>query len=483
MKVLLVNPPNENLIAANVPSFVEEDRGVYPPLGLLYIAGSVRKLLPDVDIKILDTQCEEMSFAALEKYVEDYAPDIVGVQVMTFTAIDCMLASTAIKKAGEKIGKDIKIIWGGRHVNIYPTETINLPNVDYVMLGDGELQFVEFLKAFPNVDALKKVDGLVFKVEGKISMRPPQTITDLDSLAFPARDLSPYKKYRYLLSKDPVFTTMMTSRGCPFTCIFCDEGHRKYRMVSAPRVVEEIEECVKMGIKNIFVYDSTFTVNRQRIIDICDLIVQKGIKINLDVRTRVDLIDEEMFAKLRKAGCNRIQFGIESGNEKILNVLSKKTGLRKVEWAVKTAKSYGFEIFGDFIIGNPEETREDLMDTLNLSKKLPFDYAHFAIMIPYPDTKLYEMAVRKGMFKDYWREFARNPTPNFKPQFWEEHFKIEELLKLLGYAYKSFYGRPTYIARQMTKIRSVDELRRKVRAGIKVLTTNPLTDIRKDTSC
>jgi radical SAM superfamily enzyme YgiQ (UPF0313 family) len=226
-------------------------------------------------------------------------------------------------------------------------------------------------------------------------------IGDLDSMPFPARDLVPYKKYTSLLATSSVVTTMFTSRGCPYKCSFCDRPHlgSVFRYRSAEDVVAEMEECIRMGIGEILIYDDTFTVNRQRVMDICNLILKKRLKFRWDIRARVNTVDFEMLKLLKKAGCERIHYGVESGNQGILNILKKGITLEQVRKAFRMTKKVGISTLGYFMIGSPSETRETIMQTINFAIEIGADFAHFTITTPFPGTELYRDALKKGLIK------------------------------------------------------------------------------------
>ena len=467
MNVLLVYPPAENTLTANLPPMVDEERGHTPPLGLMYVA-SYAEQNTDHKIKILDAQVENISYDGLEGAIKERKPDIVGVQVMTFTLIDGILTTKAVKN----IDCDIPVVWGGIHVNIFPIETINLPRVDYLVLGEGEIPFTELIKNINDKQKLKEIKGLVFKHNGEIvNTGLCDLVHDLDTIPFPARHLTPYKKYYSLLAKRTPITTMMTSRGCPYKCLFCDRPHlgKKFRAHSAENVVEEMEECVNMGIKEFMIYDDTFNIDRKRVLDICNLIVERGLDIGWDIRARVDRVDREMLSALKKVGCERIHYGVESGNQYILNVLRKGITIEQVEKVFKMTKDVGISTLAYFMIGSPRETRKEIMETINFAKKINPDYVNFSVTTPYPSTDLYTLGLQEGVLKnDYWKEFAKNPTKEFLPELWEEHLSREELVDLLKFAYKRFYMCPTYIIKRMLKVRSSKEFKRKARAGLRV---------------
>ena len=467
MKILLINVPRDNEIVGNNPPIIEEERGFNPPLGLLYLAGYLEKH-SNHNVVVLDSQVDQSDYPALKSKIARINPDVVGLTAMTLTLIDVVKTANLVKD----INKNIRVVLGGPHTYLFPEETIDFENVDYLVLGEGEKTFKELLDNLGDKAKLRKIQGLVFKDGGSIvNTGISPLIENLDELPFPARHLTPYKKYSSLLAKRSPVTTIFTSRGCPFQCSFCARPHlgKKYRAQSAQRVVDELQECTKMGIYEFLFYDDTFMVNRQRVIDICKEIVKRKLDIGWDIRTRVDTVDEEMLRHLKMAGCQGIHYGVEAGTEKILRVLNKDITLGRVKEAFDLTRKHKISILAYFMIGNPSETREDIYETFRVVKNLNPDYLHMTILTPFPGTKIYLDGLKNGNIgKDYWRGFAKNPTSDFISPHWDKIFTREELNDFLVKGYKSFYMRPLYISRRIIAIRSFDEFRRKVTAGLKV---------------
>ncbi len=465
MKVLLINPPIKNLITTNIPKIVDLERGYNPPLGLLYLASYTQKYT-NYEIVVLDTIVEELDYPGIEDRIRGIKPDVVGIQAMSFTLIDALLCARIVKK----IDKHIPVVFGGPHPTIFSRETINLMEVDYVVVGEGEVTFKELLESIDHPQKLRGVKGLVYKENGEvIDTGPREFIENLDTIPFPARKLTPYKKYYSLIAKRSPITTMFTSRGCPYKCLFCDRPQlgKKFRARSAENVVDEMEECLKMGIKEVLIYDDTFTIDRQRVLDICSEILKRRLRIGWDIRARVDNVDREMLERLREVGCKRIHYGVEASSQKILDILRKGITLEQIKNAFRLTKEAGISTLAYFMFGSPEETKEEIMDSIRLAKELKPDFVHFSITTPFPATDLYRLGLKEGILKDdYWKEFSQNPGKDFIPRVWEENLTNKELIQLLNYAYRSFYVQPKYIAKEMLKIRSLSELKRKIRAGL-----------------
>ncbi|MFA6428772.1 MAG: radical SAM protein [Candidatus Buchananbacteria bacterium] len=469
MKILLINPPIDNIIESDMPKQLESGLDFLPPLGLMYIASYVNQKTTH-QIKILDCPVEKITYTDLNQKINQEKPTIVGLTAMTFTLIDVIKVAQLVKK----INPQIKVVLGGPHVNIYPAETLANPEIDFLVLGEGEQAFVDLLENINDLNKLKQIRGLVFKEDSQIiNTGQRELITDLDQLPFPARNLTPYQKYFSIIAKKNPTTTMFTSRGCPYQCLFCDRPHlgKIFRARSAKNVVAELLEIEKMGIKEIFIYDDTFTIDRQRVIDVCNLIIQQGLKINWDIRARVNTVDEELLKLMKQAGCERIHYGVEAGTEKVLKTLRKGITLDQIKQAFALTKKVGIETAAYFMLGSPGETLTDIKQSIKLAKNLFPDYVHFSVTTPFPATELYFKGLREGVIKkDYWQEFSIKPQPNFQPPAWEENFTRQELFAILLKAYQSYYLSPRYILKRIKEIKSWDNLKNNFKAGLKLMT-------------
>lgn len=440
MKLLLINPPQKHTIEGNLPKYADESRGHIPPLGLLYTAAAVQEnttwQVQVVDMSVGDTLLGSK-------------PDLVGITATTFTLIDVLDVAKQVKAIW-----DVPVVLGGIHPTIYPEETLGLPNIDHVFTGESE-------ETFPlALDGLAKKRGII--VRGVPS--------PINTLPIPARHLIAQEKYYSTLGHNRYLTTMFTSRGCPYRCIFC---HREtmgniFRARAANQVIEELRQITNSGISEVLVYDDTFTVDRRRVESICKGILSNGIKIDFDIRMRVDHADGELLALLKSAGCRRIHYGVEAATDRILGSLHKGITIAQVRRAFSATKKVGIETMAYFIIGSPGESYQDMEATIEFAKELGPNYCHFAVMTPYPATPLYQMGLDNGMYYDYWREFARSPDLNWAAPYWPETNR-EVLLGLLDRAYRSFYWRPGWIVKEAIKTRSVKQVVKKGSTAIKML--------------
>lgn len=464
MKILLIRPPVENQINTPVPNYITKNQGIYPPLGLMYLASSLEKYF-ERNVFILDCELENLNYEQIKEKIKKIEPDVVGIQAITFGLVDALIVANLVKE----IDPEIKVVFGGRHVDLFSSEMLSYKCIDFIVLGEGEITFPKLVENLGRKGKLKKIKGIGFRNEGKgFITGQANIIKNLDALPFPARNLTDYKKYKSIFSPGKVSTTVMSSRGCPYSCIFCDNRWKKFRSRSVKNIVDEIEECVALGIEDFFFFDDTFTMDKERVYKICREIKQRRLKISFAVRSRIDLINEKMLRTLNDAGCERIQYGLESSSQRILDIIQKGIRIEQIEKNIRISKKAGLITYADFMIGLPEESKKDILKTIEFAKKLDLDYAQFSITLPLPGTKLYEMGIKKGLFEDFWKAFAKNPRKDFGIKYWEENISEDELVHLLNFAYKSFYFRPSYALKRILKLKSIHELQTNLSVAFKM---------------
>lgn len=451
MRVLLIDPGSEVEIGTNLPKFVDEQRGALPSLGLLYVATSTRE--DGHNVRVLDCNIENR----LDIVLRDFQPEVVGITSTTFTLLRALKVASLVKKYGATV------VMGGIHASIYPNETTRLAEVDYVIIGEGERAFPDLLNRLMGKDLLLgQKDCLIMDYTASRIY-----LENLDAISFPDRTLTDYRKYTSVLGTKGYITTMITSRGCPFQCVFCHRPTmgKKFRARSAKNVLEELTQIKELGIGEVMIYDDTFAVDRNRVVEICEGMIERRLKLVWDMRTRVDLIDVDLLKLLKRAGCKRIHYGVEAGSDRILREIQKGITIEQAVKAVKLTKQIGIETLVYFILGCPSETCNDIETTIRLACELDAEYCHFAIMTPYPHTPLYDKWIDQGG-DDYWYRFALSPSV-MKTPYWGEltgMFQRNELESLLNDAYRRFYTRRKYLIKRVSKLRNITDLKK----GLKV---------------
>jgi len=468
MKVLLIRPPRDHMITTNVPAFVDTETGMYPPLGLLYVAAGL-KSYTGARVELLDAPALHLDQRGIAERIERSRPDIVGIQAMTFTLVDAIQTVRTAKS----VCPGVHVGLGGPHVNLYPEETLSIEGVDSLVLGEGERTFSDMVNAMAGGTDIADVPGVAVMRNGEPSTTVARALEqNLDGLPQPARDLIDNSLYWSVLAKRNPITTAMTSRGCPMKCIFCDRPHlgKTFRCRTAHSVVDEMEDCLNRGIREIFLYDDTFTIRRERIFDIRDEIKRRGLDVRWDIRARANDLDVEVVSALKEAGVVRIHIGVESGSSRVLKVIKKGITVEQAYNALELCRRFGITSLSYFMFGNPTETQEDIDMTMEFIRKCHADYAHISITTPFPGTELYRMGLSQSLFeRDYWRDFAANPDEHFQPPAWTENFTQEQLEQMRRQAYEAFYSRPSRIIRQVLAVRSFRELWTKARIGARLL--------------
>jgi radical SAM superfamily enzyme YgiQ (UPF0313 family) len=302
---------------------------------------------------------------------------------------------------------------------------------------------------------------------------PAAYVDDIDYLPIPNREYIKHINYQSVVGVSSKLATLISSRGCPYKCTFCDVPIKTHRRRDPKLVVDEMETCVAQGYEEIHFYDDLFNIIPRRVINICDEIDKRGLKVVWDYRGRVNGIDEESIKRFKNSGGRMISFGIETASEEGLRVLRKGSKIKQNIEALRLCKKYGIVTIADFIIGLPHERSYD--DVLKSIKTLTYDYrpdyAQFSILSLYPNTEVYDQAVAKGLVKDgKWNEWARDPlNAKLKVEHWNEYVPIEKLVELQKKAYRIFYFRPSAIWRQIKQIRSFYEVKVKIRGALSVL--------------
>ena len=469
MKILFLVPPETVSLESSVPKALEGGKGYYPKLGLLYVAAYYERETGNT-ATFIDCPPENVSEETMLARVREIKPDMVAMSIMTFNLLDALRTAKVLKLENPSL----KVCLGGPHVNLYPKETLSLPEIDYVVFGEGERIFTRLTLALEKEEeSLSAINGLGWKKNNVPYINPAETeLLDLDKLPFPARHLVDVSSYQHIIGEGRQIFTIQATRGCPAACTFCDIRKTKFRIRSPESVVDEIEELVKMGVDDLFFVDDTITIDKKNVLAICNLIVERKIKINFKISARVDTINPEVLAALKKSGCYRIHFGIESATPKHLQYLQKGQTPEKVERAIKMTRNANIGFFAYMMIGIPHETKEEMFATVDFAKKLKPDYAQFSICTPYPKVELYYQMLNEGIVpEDYWQKFAEDPTPEFKIRFWNKDFTEEELREIQDQCHARFYSSPTYIMKQITQLKSWTDFTAKARMGTKILTS------------
>jgi anaerobic magnesium-protoporphyrin IX monomethyl ester cyclase len=430
LKILLINPPAYLGVAQVREGRCMQRAGawtsVWPPLSLALTSAVLRRA--GHQVKLHDCIVENISRPRLLQISKEYDPDW------------CLFNSATPSITGdlETVDALARALPGCRTavLGIHPTQ-----NLEAVIKGEPEQTALEMVSA----EKLEGVPGISYRHKGKVFHNPQRAaIEDLDALPFPAWDLIDKNLYKLPLSDQP-FLLLATNRGCPFSCRFCADHvyyGKRLRKFSSRRIADEIEYDInKMGVSQFLFWAESFTLDRDHALAVAGEIISRKLNIGWVCNSRVDQVDPEMLEAFKKAGCWMIGFGVESGSQRMLELMAKGTTLRQTRAAVAMSKMAGLQVTAHVMFGYPGETREEMRTTLDLVKELNFDFAQFYSAVPFPGSELYRQAIEEGWIVSRdWRFFEQNycviKTPQLDPS---------QVEAFRSRAFREFYLRPKQI--------------------------------------
>ncbi len=371
-----------------------------PPLGLLYIASVLEQ--DQHDVRVWDPKGETRKTV---EELERFDPEVIGISILTPNVGWGKNIAGILK---ERVSGAVLVV-GGVHATALPVETIQAFQADVVIVGEGEYTMRELCKRVEEGRSMRGLKGLCYR-KGKrvVQNGGRELIPNLDELPFPARHLLDFEWYLKPTGKHSrirgVFlersTIMMTSRGCPYRCIYCGSHlvfGRRVRRRSIENSVDEIEHLInKYGIMGIWFVDDTFTVNTRWCVRFCKELLERRLDLTWGCQARVNVVSRELLREMKKAGCVQVDFGVESGSQRVLDSLKKDIRLDDVRKAFRIAKEVGLRRMASFMVGSPFETHDDILCTYRLAKELKPEYTQFFYATPFPGTELYDMAVSNG---------------------------------------------------------------------------------------
>lgn len=434
MKTLLLRP------------FTDASQGNSPPLSLMYLSSYLKSKL--CDVKIIDRSVHKRflgNFNIRNVYIqkmvqdiEDYNPDIIGMTLFSREleeiAVLCKLIKNEFKS---KI-----IILGGPHPTAMPAESLQqIPECDFIIRGEGEIALYDFITSLSRNGDLGKVKGVSFRSDGKVVHgEDADIIHDIEELPFPDREglIHNYRngKYGHIAYGMPS-DIIMTSRGCPFQCKFCFKVCAKYRSRSAQNVIKEIGWIVNnIAPEYIQIMDDSFTVQKKRCTEILEALIEKSYPCKFKIRSRVNVVDEELLGKMKKAGVTTVVYGFESGSQKMLNAFDKRTTVEQNIRACKLTKKAGLNCFGDMILFYPGETKETIKETEMFIKSARPHAVKYYVLSPLPRTKIYEEAKKNKSLIGDWKIGEKSPW--IKLDDFRDVKEMEQIAKRLFF--KQFFN-------------------------------------------
>ena len=443
-KILLINSDYFEEVYGNSKQRGALSRGI-PILGLACIAAPLVKA--GNDVTILDLNLYDNPKQILTGKLKELKPDVIGLTATTAVVHKIV----DIAKTVREMLPGVTIVAGGPHPTAVPEDLLKNSDIDIVVSGEGDRIF----KCIVESQNLKEIPNIYYKDNGQVAHSNilNDGIKDLDALEFPAYFLYDIPKYimpKIFARKSPL-AAMETSRGCYSHCVYCNKNIHGYklRQKSPGRVVDEMEYLLKLGFNEIHIIDDVFTADMKRAYDICEEILRRGLRFPWYPRggIRVDRVNKELLAIMKRAGCYRIPFGIESGSQRVIDVVKKRITLEQAENAVRFAKEAGLEVECYFMIALPTETKEDILKSINFAKKLDPDYVKFAITLPFPGTEMFDEMMKSNRIKSFcWSDYKFAAARNV---YEHDNLSWKEINHLYDKCHRDFYLRPTYIMKSI----------------------------------
>ncbi|MCX5657370.1 MAG: radical SAM protein, partial [Candidatus Omnitrophica bacterium] len=419
------------------------------PLGIAYLAGILVK--QGHWVRVIDANAEELNTADVSEHIKLCKVDMVCITSVTAQIYSGWDIAQAVKKENPAI----TVVIGGVHPSAMVEESLGKEFIDFVVRGEGEVTLTELIDCLEHKGGIEKVDGISYKKGNCFQNNPKRSLIDnLDALPFPARDLFPFPyKYSSPFKLKKLHATLITSRGCPGGCIFCNKNifGSVFRMRSAENVIMEIEYLAKeYGIKEFHMADDCFSWDRNRVEQICELLIRKKLNVAWACSNgiRVDSVDKKLLELMKESGCYRIAFGVESGSEEVLKKIGKRIHLDEIKHAFEMAELAGIATVALFMLGNFGDDTKNIEKTIEFSKSLATDYAQFTIAVPFPGTPFFKIIEQKGRFLSRdWKEFGVFS----KPLFELNGLTADLMSHMYKKAYREFYFRPSQIGRILYK--------------------------------
>lgn len=431
----------------------------WPPIKLMYLAGASRRVS---DTLFIDADAEELKETTFLNKVQRFRPDFLVIEPTPSSLKNELRVVQRIKHKNP----DVKTIFTGAFSSAEPSTLLkNFTEIDVIIIGEAEIALTEILTK----NDLGKVPGIWYRKEGKPVFSSSRAfIEKLDDLPFPAHDLAPLHIYTSPLIKNKPFTIMESSRGCPFSCTYCNSklmNGKRIRYRSPGSLVEEMKLLKKLGVKEIKFNDETFAVDKNRLAKLFSLMKQNNLKFSWKCNSRVDVVDEKTLSLMKKNGCHTMFFGIESGNEQILQYYKKGLIKDAAIRTFRTCRRLGITTVAHFILGAPMESKKTVKESVDFAKKLDADYVAFNLLTPYPGTALHSDLKKRGLInaKD-WEIFDQSKKSSLKSY----HLSNRQLEEEMKKAYKKYYFRPRYVLKRISKLRNPDDLKKNIK-GLKKL--------------
>lgn len=445
-KILLLHVPHRTrkiYLHDYYTSYSSKAYYYWSPADLILISGLVKEF----EVEVIDAIAERLSFTECEARILKFSPDVIIFTTGTATWDNDLLFLKRIK------AKTNCLLLGSSAIFMFePVYFLeNFPFLDGLILDITSPQIIDFIVGHREANR-----AVAFRHrDGSLHLPRRQDQDKVFTLPVPLHHLFPYQLNRSPLAQRKPFALVVTSVGCPYSCRFCVVGSLKYRYRPVENIIEELQYLQKLGVKEIMFNDPTFTASRKRIIALCRTMKEKGLYFTWVANAHVATLNEETLKYMRASGGHTLMIGVESANQTILDQYAKGISVEKTKLVFRLCQKYGFRTLAYFIIGLPGETRESILETIRLSLELDCDFASFAIATPDIGSAMREEAIKKGLLSPETRIFDSTAYPVFTGG----NLSKEEIWRLRQKAIRSFYLRPGYIFKRLTRMRSWQELK------------------------
>jgi len=433
-KVLLLNLPNAEQITRRYMCSYVSPESLLPPLELIS-AGAVAREWNSAEVMLVDAIAEKLDTAAVAARIRAFAPDII----LSITGFECFEEDMDILREVKGAFPSSTLILFGHYATHFPKETLTYSFADYIILGEPELIFSDLLKALEGEMPLEQVMGIAYLKSGELTVQGSgNRIPNPNELPMPALDLLPQgRNYYEPLMAEP-YGMIQSARGCPYQCNYCVKSYgSKLTELTPERIVKEMREWKRIfNVRSIRFIDDTFTINRRRVLDICDQIIAADLGIAWACLSRTDNLDRELLIAMKRAGCVRIYFGMESGSQRMLDIYRKQVNTEEAKRTFHLCREVGIESAAFFMSGHPDETDEDFEHTVRFAKEAKLNFASFNPLTPYPGTSMYNLMADRIDFSIY-------PYRNT----WKDSTIYDHFDRRKKAFYRRFYVRPAYLLR------------------------------------
>lgn len=459
MKVLLLNPPGDKLyVRSYYCGSTSKANYLFQPLDLLMLSG---RLSQEHDIFLLDCIADGLSSEEAIKKIIACQPEVL---ICVVSIVSWESDAVFLSKLKKKL-PNLKVIANG---DVFFDEPERLmqdnDSIDAVIFDFISSDVLNYLNR-----AEENITNMLYRRQGGFVFKKDRDRGNLFSIPIPRHELFLNKNYRFPFAKHHPFATVLTSFGCPFQCSFCIANNLGFKYRQSQEVIEELEYISSLGIKEIFFEDMSFGLPRENILELCNAMIAQGLNFNWTCFSRVDLVDNELLALMKGAGCHTVIFGVESASPEILNTYHKGYTIPQIAAAFRMCRKIGIRTVATFILGLPEETKESCLETIKFAKHLGCDYASFNIAAPRPGTELRKIAIEDSLIKKEDIVFDHSGKMVAMPS---RYLSKRELTVLKRKAIINFYLRPGYIFKKLITVKSYAELKERIKMFMALLASS-----------